>query len=74
MTPSQWLVLLIGVTATALLLAFALRAGQVVIQLLRPARSRAATTVAHWSVVTIYRGPARPLAQRFALRAPPQLA
>jgi hypothetical protein len=74
MTPSQWLVLLVGVAATALLLAFALRAGQVVIQLLRTPRTRATTTVAHWSVVTVHRGPARPLAQRFALRAPPQLA
>ena len=74
MTPSQWLVLLVGVAATALLLAFALRAGQVVIQLLRPTRTRGMTAVAHWSVVTIHRGPARPLALRFALRAPPQLA
>ncbi len=74
MTPSQWLVLFVGVAATALLLAFALRAGQVVIRLMRPARTRAKTTVARWSVVTIHRGPARPLAQRFALRAPPQLA
>jgi hypothetical protein len=73
-TPSQSLVLLVGVAATALLLAFALRAGQVVIQLLRPARTRATTTVARWSVVTVHRGPVRPLAQRFALRAPPQLA
>lgn len=74
MTPSQWLVLLVGVAATALLLAFALRAGQVVIHLLRPTRTRATTAVARWSVVTVHRGPARPLAQRFALRAPPQLA
>lgn len=74
MTPSQWLVLLVGVAATALLLAFALRAGQVVVQLMRPARTRATATVARWSVVTIQRGPARPLAQRFALRAPPRLA
>jgi hypothetical protein len=71
MTPSQWLVLIVGVAATALLLAFALRASQVVIQLLRPARTRATTTVTRWSVVTFHRGPARPLAQRFALRAPP---
>ena len=74
MTPSQWLVLLVGVAATALLLAFALRAGQVVIQLLRPTRTHGTTAVARWSVVTIHRGPARPLALRFALRAPPQPA
>ena len=74
MTPSQWLVLLVGVAATALLLAFALRAGQVVVRLLHPGHARTKTTVARWSVVTIHRGPARPLAQRFALRAPPQLA
>src|SRR6476659_5439639 len=73
MTPSQWLVLLVGVAATALLLAFALRAGQVVVRLLHPGRARTKTTVARWSVVTIHRGPARPLAQRFALRAPPKL-
>jgi len=71
MTPSQWLVLLLGVAATALLLAFALRAGQVVMGLLHRARTRRMPLVAHWSVVTFHRGPARPLAQRFALRAPP---
>ena len=74
MTPSEWLVLIVGVAATSLLLAFALRAGQVVIQLLRPPRVRTTTAVARWSVVTIHRGPARPLAQRFALRAPPHFA
>src|SRR5580765_6219314 len=55
MTPSQWLVLLVGVAATALLLAFALRAGQVVVRLLHPGHARTKTTVARWSVVTIHR-------------------
>jgi hypothetical protein len=72
MTPSEWLVLIVGVAATSLLLAFALRAGQAVIQ--RSPRTRTTTNVARWSVVTLQRGPARPLAQRFALRAPPHLA
>jgi len=74
LTPSQWLVLLVGVAATALVLAFALRAGQVVIGLLHPTRGPRMPAVARWSVVTTHRGPARPLAQRFALRAPPPLA
>ena len=74
MTPSAWLVLIVGVAATSLLLAFALRAGQAVIQLLRPPLARTTTNVARWSVVTFHRGPARPLAQRFALRAPPRFA
>ena len=71
LTPSQWLVLVVGIAATSLLLAFVLRAGQVVIGLLHPARTLRARTFARWSVVTIHRSPARPLAQRFALRAPP---
>jgi hypothetical protein len=74
LTPSQWLVLLLGVAITALVLAFALRAGQVVIGFLQRARAPRLPAVACWSVVTSHRGPARPLAQRFALRAPPPLA
>jgi hypothetical protein len=71
LTPSQLLVLLLGVVATAVLLAFALRAGQVVIALLRGGRRPRLLIVARWSIVTLRRGPARPLALRFALRAPP---
>ncbi|SRR6266536_2562657 len=71
MTPSQWLVLLLGIAATAVLLTFALRAGQVALGLLHQARTRWVLTAAGWSVVTVHSGPARPLAQRFALRAPP---
>ena len=73
MTPSQWLVLLAGICATALVLALALRAGHVVVSLLRARRPirGLAHPVPGWSVVTVTRGPARPLAERFALRAPP---
>ena len=71
LTPSQLLVLLLGVVATALVLAFALRAGQVVIALLHHAPRPRPLTVARWSIVTLHLGPARPLALRFALRAPP---
>jgi hypothetical protein len=75
MTPSHWLVLLTGVAATALALAVALRAGHAVVSLLlRNHPARAARIVLGWSVVTVTRGPARPLALRFALRAPPFLA
>jgi hypothetical protein len=74
LTPSQWLLLLFAVAATALLLAFALRAGQAVVaRLVRrdAVRPRAAAT---WSIVTVSPRPARPLAERFALRAPPAAA
>jgi hypothetical protein len=72
LTPSQWLVLIVGVAATALLLAFALRAGQLaLLGLLERVRRPRMLAVASWSVVTLHRGPARPLAARFALRAPP---
>lgn len=71
LTPSQWLVLIVGVAAIALLLAFALRAGQLVLRLLRRVRRPRMLAVALWSIVTVRRGPARPLAHRFALRAPP---
>lgn len=72
--PSQWLVLLAGIAATALVLAVALRAGHVVVSLLRGPRPPRTRIAAGWSVVTAARGPARPLAARFALRAPPLLA
>jgi hypothetical protein len=74
LTPSQWLVLIVGVAANALLLAFALRAGQLVLGLLQRVRRPRMLAAARWSVVTLRRGPARPLAERFALRAPPVLA
>ena len=74
LTPSQWLVLLAGIAATALALAVALRAGHVVVSLLRGDRPTRTRVVPGWSVVTVRRAPARPLAERFALRAPPLLA
>ena len=73
MTPSQWLVLLAGIAATAFALAVALSAGQVVVALLRRARPDRARRTPGWSVVAVTLGPARPLALRFALRAPPLL-
>jgi hypothetical protein len=73
LTPSQWLVLLAGVAATALVLAFALRAGQVAVALLTRERTIRGRTLNFWSVVTVSRRVARPLAHRFALRAPPLL-
>ena len=74
LTPSHWLLLLFAVAVTAVVLAFAFRAGQAVVALLVrnvPERRR---VVATWSVVTVSPRPARPLAGRFALRAPPAAA
>jgi hypothetical protein len=66
LTPSQLLVLLTGVAAAALALAVALRAGHVVVALLvRDFTARGLATLTR---------PVRPLAERFALRAPPLLA
>ena len=73
LTPSQWLVLLVGVAGTALVLACALRAGHAVVSLLFARRSPRLRADG-WSVVTVCRRSARPLAERFALRAPPLLA
>jgi len=74
LTPSHWLVLLAGIAATAFVLAFALRAGQVVIELLRSVPTPRPSSMPQWSVVTLRRRAARPLAAGFALRAPPLLA
>jgi hypothetical protein len=74
LTPSQLLVLLLGIGVTALLLAFALRAGQAVVGLLRRLRRTRVITVARWNVVPARTRRARPLAERFALRAPPAVA
>ena len=71
MTPSQWLLLVAAVAATALLLAFALRAGQAVVARLVPVAALRPRAAASWSIVTVSPRPARPLAGRFALRAPP---
>jgi hypothetical protein len=74
-TPVQWLLLLAGIALSALLLAVSLRAGQVVVSFFR--RGHVAARVARpatWSVVTRTAVRVRPLAGRFALRAPPALA
>jgi hypothetical protein len=73
-TPAQLLVLVAGIAATALLLALALRAGQAVVRLVRRAPSVRRAIPGGWSVVAIRLVPARPLAARFALRAPPASA
>jgi hypothetical protein len=68
-TPSQWLLLLLAVTAAALVLSFALRA-----VLGRAASTSApvpAPVAAGWSLRPHGRRRSRPLAERFALRAPP---
>jgi len=72
--PSQWLVLLVGITATALVLAWALRAGHAVVSLFLAAGAPRSRTHEGWSIVTVTRRRTRPLAGRFALRAPPLLA
>jgi hypothetical protein len=74
LTPSQLLVLLAGIAAAAFALAVALRAGHVVAKLLIRSRTFRRRTLARWSIVTVPRRRARPLAGRFALRAPPLLA
>ncbi len=74
LTPSHWLVLLVGVAATAFVLACALRAGHVVVSLLFAGGSPRWRAHTGWSVVTVTPRSARPLAERFALRAPPLLA
>jgi hypothetical protein len=74
LTPSHWLVLLVGVAATAFVLACALRAGHAVVSLFLAGGSLRWRVHTGWSVVTVTPRPARPLAERFALRAPPQLA
>jgi hypothetical protein len=71
LTPSQWLVLAIGVALTALLLSVALRAGHVVLALLQRAREPTVHDLVHWSVIAVDSCRPRPLALRFALRAPP---
>jgi hypothetical protein len=68
-TPSQWLLVLLVLAAAALALSFALRA-----VLGRPAaRPVSAPALVHegWSVLPATPRRSRPLAGRFALRAPP---
>jgi hypothetical protein len=74
LTPSQWLVLLAGIGATALVLALALRAGHAVVSFLNRPPAARTVALARWSVVVDPGRPSRPLAERFALRAPPLAA
>jgi len=70
-TSSQWLLLLVAVAAAALALSFALRA-----VLGRAASAPApapAASAESWSVRPVGGRRSRPLAERFALRAPPSL-
>ena len=68
-TPSQWLLLLVAVAAAALALSFALRA--VLGRVTAPSAPAFAAPAEGWSVRPAGTRRARPLAERFALRAPP---
>jgi len=75
LAPSDWLTLLSAVAAVSFLLAVALRLGRAVVRRVlgasaRPVRLRG---VAGWSIRTARAVRPRPLAGRFALRAPPLL-
>src|SRR3954470_7584970 len=74
MTPSSWLVLIVGLAATAFALALALRAGQVVYSLVVDARIRRAPVILAKAVGAVVLPAVRPLAGNVALRAPPALA
>jgi hypothetical protein len=75
LTPSGWLVLVIGVTATAFALALALRAGQVVFSLFTDGTAtRRLPLLVRWKTAAVALPTARPLAGNVALRAPPALA
>ena len=74
LTPAQQLVLLVGIVASALLLAVTLRAGQAVAGRLLRSRTPRLHAGERWSVVTVRCRTTRPLAARFALRAPPLVA
>jgi hypothetical protein len=67
-TPAQWLLLLVAVAAAALVLSFALRA---VFGRAPAALAPAFAPVESWSIRPYGRRRSRPLAERFALRAPP---
>jgi hypothetical protein len=71
--PSQWLVLLAALAAASLALAVVLRLGQAVVRFVLGAAAPSASARPGWSVVTVAARRPRPLAGRFALRAPPLL-
>ena len=73
-TPSEWLVLFAGLAATSLLLAVGVRIARTVLDRAlgsTAVRRRRRRVALGWSVVTCSRRRLRPLAERFALRAPP---
>lgn len=73
-TPSQWLVLLVGIASSSTGLALALRVGQVVVRRAfgeHAGPRRRLRTAAGWSIVTSSWRRPRALAGCFALRAPP---
>jgi len=74
LTPSGWLVLVVGVTATAFALALALRAGQIAYSLLAGSTARRTRVVVRRIAVAVVLPTARPLAGNVALRGPPALA
>ena len=74
MTPSGWLVLVVGLVATAFALALALRAGHAVYSLFTSGGVRRLPVLVPKSVVAFAPPVARPLAGNVALRGPPALA
>jgi hypothetical protein len=74
MTPSGWLVLVVGIVATALVLGLGLRAGQAVFSLLTGDGMRHTRVALQRVASRIALPPARPLAGNVSLRGPPALA
>lgn len=76
LVPSQWMTLLVGIAAASILLALALRGGHVLLRRVLGAERAPVvrTRPAFWSVRTSLARRGRPLAGRFALRAPPLLS
>src|SRR4051794_5017507 len=74
LSPSGWLVLVVGLAATAFALALALRAGQAVYSFLTDAPVRRSPVLVRESVAAVALPAVRPLAGNIALRGPPALA
>jgi hypothetical protein len=73
MTPAGWLVLVVGIVATALVLGLALRAGHAVLSLFTR-RVRYGRIEVQRPVARVALAAARPLAGNVSLRGPPALA
>jgi len=74
LAPEQWIALVAGVAATAFALAVAVRGGGAVVRRILgapPAQARSRRVLPGWSLATVRPHRLRPLADRFALRAPP---